>query len=74
MTEIHGFAPSRFSEVKDAFAANFAETLTVLVMKLGGKRPRAHARGVSLHQTKHVTDLARPDAGAGRGLTRRHVR
>ena len=27
MTEIHGFAPSRFSEVKDAFAAQFAEGL-----------------------------------------------
>lgn len=56
MTEIHGFAPSRFSEVKDAFAAQFAEGLElgarftvciegeVVVDLIGGFMDRARTR------------------------------
>ena len=45
-----------------------------VVGELGGKRARAHARGVRLDDAEHVVEKLRPDAGARSGGAREAVR
>ena len=46
-------------------AAALANTLANFIQQLGGKRTRANARCVGLHNSKHAVNLAARHSGAG---------
>ncbi len=66
-------AAARAAGDRAELMAHARQVLARGIEQLGGKRTRAHARGIGLHDAQHVVEAARPEARAGGRAARRGV-